>query len=306
MQAGTIWKRVAGVAFGAALLGQTAFTPAVAEDKAASETGDPAIWKVADEDTTVYLFGTVHLLAGGVKWQSDDFKSAFEASPVLYLEADVSPQAQQEIQSLIPQYGLNEPGVTLTSQLSEEGVEALRKVTSMIGMPVEAIEPFRPWLAGIVISAQLVAAQGGTPDYGVEAILTRLATEDGKEFRYFETAGGQIEILAGVPDEKMAASFERSMDQIVENPDMFNDLVQAWVSGDTDALDRLVTSDIEQFPEVYDALFTNRNKAWVEELTRLMEEDEGTFFVGVGAGHLVGKDSVQVYLAEEGYDAERQ
>ena len=46
----------------------------------------PALWKVADDDTTVYLFGTIHALPEGKDWYSGTIAKAFDASGELVTE----------------------------------------------------------------------------------------------------------------------------------------------------------------------------------------------------------------------------
>ena len=58
-------------------------------------------------------------------------------------------------------------------------------------------------------------------------------------------------------------------------------------------------------PEMYDVLLTNRNKAWVSEIERVLAEETGTVFVAVGAGHLSGRTSVTTLLEAAGHTVDR-
>ena len=57
-------------------------------------------------------------------------------------------------------------------------------------------------------------------------------------------------------------------------------------------------------PQTYALLFTQRNKGWTEKVEVLMA-GEGDYFIAVGAGHLVGDDSVVNMLRAKGYAIER-
>ncbi len=65
-----------------------AATPACAQQAPppAPNDADPALWVVKDEDTTVYLFGTVHVLKPGLSWFDEAVKTAFDRSDELVLE----------------------------------------------------------------------------------------------------------------------------------------------------------------------------------------------------------------------------
>ena len=49
----------------------------------------PALWAVADADTTVYLFGTIHLLPAKYKWRTPTFDQAVDGSQQLVVETIV-------------------------------------------------------------------------------------------------------------------------------------------------------------------------------------------------------------------------
>jgi len=50
------------------------------------ELDGPALWKAADEDTTVYLFGTVHALPKEIKWMNNTLAEALQSSESLVTE----------------------------------------------------------------------------------------------------------------------------------------------------------------------------------------------------------------------------
>ena len=55
-----------------------------------------------------------------------------------------------------------------------------------------------------------------------------------------------------------------------------------------------------EYPDIYDRFFTERNKMWVLKIRKMMEQNDNVLII-VGAGHLVGKDSVVDLLRKNGY-----
>lgn len=45
----------------------------------------PALWKLADADTTIYLFGTIHILPKDLPWRTPVLEHAIAASDELVL-----------------------------------------------------------------------------------------------------------------------------------------------------------------------------------------------------------------------------
>lgn len=272
---------------------------------AAAKDG-PALWLVGDEDTKIYLFGTVHILRPSVDWQRDRVTEAFDAADVVYLETDISTKAQAALQPLIVELGFNRDGAKLSAQLSSDGNDRLARVARGIGLSPAVLEPMRPWLAGVTIGVYMVVAQGGDPQAGVEQVLMARAAAAGKTMRYFETPEEQIKAIASPSDAASAESLELSLKQIEEVPDLFDRLVALWLAGNTKELAALMNGGMEPGGEVFEAMLGKRNRAWVKELVRVLKEEEGSAFVAVGALHLVGKDSVRDLLARKGYKVVRQ
>src|SRR5688572_3865570 len=80
------------LAAGAALALAGCTTPQAAESGKAA-AAKPAMWRVADEDTTIYLFGTFHLLPPGHVWRTAALDQALAQADELVLEIAASDDA---------------------------------------------------------------------------------------------------------------------------------------------------------------------------------------------------------------------
>ncbi|MEQ8404165.1 MAG: TraB/GumN family protein [Oceanicaulis sp.] len=296
----------AGFAAGLAFAGA-----ASAQDDYSAIEANPAIWSISDADSTVYLFGTVHILPPELNWRTPAVDAALEDAEIMYLEADaVSPQAQAQMQALIPQLGLNEPGVTLSSLISDEAKAHMVTIAERIGAPPEALaaqmDPFQPWLASLTLAVLQIQAGGYDPESGVEHKLTAAATAAGKDFGYFETVEEQLRFFADMPIETQIADFEIGIAQMVEDPDMLSEIVQAWAIGDMTVIDRVFNEDMrDTSAELYDALIVQRNLNWIPQIEAALASDQDAF-VAVGAGHMPGENGVIALLEAEGHTVTRQ
>ena len=116
---------------------------------------DPALWVVRDDDTTIYLFGTFHLLDGR-PWFNDEVRTAFDASHELVLEA-IIPENPAELQPLLMRYAVDPQGRSLSARLTPEQNAALGRALPTIGAPADAFDRFEPWFVAMTLTA--VAAQ---------------------------------------------------------------------------------------------------------------------------------------------------
>ena len=75
---------------------------------------------------------------------------------------------------------------------------------------------------------------------------------------------------------------------------------KAWKSGDSQGLHSIMNQSFADHPKQYERLVLQRNKNWLPVLEKILKENELTLVV-VGAGHLVGPQSVVELLKNKGY-----
>lgn len=270
-----------------------------------SKNAGPALWKASDEDTTVYLFGTVHVLPPELKWRTPVFDEAFYASKTIYFEASLD-ENDPALAALITKLGTMPLGQSLFDLLSEEDKQLLIAAADEVGVPSASLSRFRPWFAGLVLAMQHIVAQGQDPESGVESVLEPEAKADGKVMRYFETAEQQLRFMADLDDETQVQFLMDGVRQIKDIPDLIEQMDTAWVEGDVEGLADIILEDQSiKAPEVYDVMLSGRNRRWTNELFGVINEEEGIFFVAVGAAHLAGEDSVVKMLKGKGVKVER-
>ena len=265
----------------------------------------PGLWSVADEDTTIYLFGTIHMLPPGTGWRSPEVDQAMGRSQALYLEADVvsDPAGQAAI---VRRLGLLPAGERLSDKLSAEQISRLRVAAGKLGVAMETLEQTQPWYAAVMITNAAIRAAGYSTDGGVEAGLRDDARNAGKEMRYLETMEGQLSALADLPPETQSAYLSFTIDDIDTAAASLGQMVSAWRTGDADGLARvLIEDDMARLPQLKDVLLDRRNAEWARQLAALLSKEPGEFFVAVGAAHLVGPDSVQEHLKTLGVENTR-
>lgn len=266
--------------------------------------GEPVLWTLADEDTTIHLFGTVHILKPDVEWRTDELDAALDSADAIYFEADVfSEDAQMQIAMLVPQLGVFTDGTTLSSLLDEDELREVEEAADIIGLPMAAIEPLKPWLASVQMSVMGLQQQGYEEDSGVEVVLRKEAQDNDVEIRFLETAEEQLRIFAGFSLEDQVDMLVAGSVQIEDNPTMLDDLVDDWVTGDVDDLALFMTdADSLGSEAIMEGLLVDRNENWNTQIQSLLADEAGTFLYAVGSAHLVGEDSVIAMLRADGFE----
>jgi uncharacterized protein len=264
---------------------------------------DPALWVVRDEDTTVYLFGTFHLLDGR-PWFNDEVKTAFDASDELVMEA-VLPENPAALQPLIMNYAVDPNGRTLSSRLDPEQNAALDRALAASGVPQGAFDRYEPWFVAMtlaVLGAQKLGISGAA---GPETVLTNAANARHIPISELEGFEFQMRMLDGMPEALQIEQLSETLEQNDEIADKLRPMLAAWSTGDADRVAALMNEDMDETDGALRAvIFTERNANWARWVQQRMARP-GTVFLAVGVGHLAGDDSVQAVLARSGVRAER-
>jgi uncharacterized protein len=242
-------------------------------------SAEPAMFVVRDADTTIYIFGTFHALDGQTQWFSDRVKGAFEQSNELVLETLIPEQPAQVVQA---SPGFRPPSVT----------------------------PSASFLATTRMAINAGRAQGMQVGNGADMILRHEAEAEGKQVEGLETLQLQLDMFNRLPPAapRLAAA-PGSGGPADANPmtslsKAMAEMQAAWKRGDQTVFVRMLDQLQTASPDTYRMMFTERNMRWADWI-RARLQTPGTVFVAVGAGHLAGKDSLLVRLAERGIPSQR-
>lgn len=270
-------------------------TPPVAAD-------GPALWKVADEDTTIYLFGTVHVLPADVEWYDEDIAAALENADTLVTEIPADAMKDPALQGAIMQKAMLPEGQTLRQMLSAEDRAVYEQALGKLGMPPAAFDRFEPWFAGMTLSVLPLIKKGYDPESGVEKIVEAAASKTAQRAA-LETVGQQIDFFDTLPMESQTEflmALARDLDGMVT---MMDEMVAEWLEGDADGLAEIMNKSMTD-PVVAAALLYNRNERWAKWIDERLDQP-GAVFIAVGAGHLAGEKSVQDYLRSRDIEVTR-
>jgi uncharacterized protein YbaP (TraB family) len=274
-------------------------SPALAEPKDA----DPALWVMRDADTTIYLFGTVHLLPKGLVWFDEAIADAFNASDELKLEL-LPIDNPASLGPLVMKYAMDPNGRTMSQRLSKEDHTSYVKALTEIGLPADQLESLEPWFIGLQAVSLMYVKAGYDPSLGGEQILTQAARNAGKTITAFETPEQQFAMLDATPETEQLVGVRNLASRREEGLSLISKMIEQWARGDSEETGRLINEEMKQTPETARVLLTERNVRWAAELKDRLASP-GVVFVAVGAGHLTGENSVQNLLSKKGLKVDR-
>jgi uncharacterized protein len=267
---------------------------------AARAPSHPALWSVADADTTIYLFGTIHLLPEKYQWRTARFDQAVDSSQQLVVETIVDDKDPTKIMSAMSSLAFS-PGLPpLSQRVPPAKRAALAAAVKKSGFPPQALDSMETWAAAFILLGNQFRDMGLKGGEGVEAVLRNAFTGKGKPIGELETNVEQLGFFDTLPEKAQRQLLEGAITPSADMNKDFGGMLAAWSRGDVKAIARTFNHDLAASPELSQALIKRRNQNWTRWIEQRMASP-GSVLIAVGAGHLAGKDSVIELLKKDGF-----
>jgi uncharacterized protein YbaP (TraB family) len=272
--------------------------------QAGTHVARPALWSVSDADTTVYLFGTIHLLPDNYQWRTPKIEQAVGGSQQLVIETIVDEKDPMKLFGILMRIGMS-PGLPpLVDRVPADKRAALLDAVKKSGFPPKTLDNMETWAAAFILLGNQFKDLGLKNDQGVEMTLRSAFAGQGKPIGELESNLEQLTFFDQLPEQAQRELLEGAIEQASTVRTDFNDMLTAWVRGDVKAIARSFNRDLAASPELAQALIKQRNANWSKWIEQRMAQP-GAVMVAVGAGHLAGRDSVIDLLKREGYRVRR-
>jgi len=264
----------------------------------------PALWTVHGPKGTAALFGAIHILPPNMQWRAEQVDDAMKASDTFVFEIPMDDATKAEVVDFIQKNGTLPQGTTLSSLLDKKARTDYAAALALSHVPPENLENKQPWLAMLVLDVGYIMQQHLSPDAGVDRqVYAAARTLGGKSFRAFETPEQQFRLFMPKNRKLEIAEFDVSLKEMRNDKESIGELIDAWSHADEKRLNQLMRKSVADHPDVEKALFETRNRAWVTQIEKMLDEPH-TYFITVGAGHLAGPKGVPALLRAKGYKVE--
>ena len=264
----------------------------------------PALWSISDADTTVYLFGTIHLLPDNYQWRTPKIEQAVGGSQQLVIETIVDEKDPMKLFGILMRIGMS-PGLPpLVNRVPAAKRAALLDAVKKSGFPPKTLDNMETWAAAFILLGNQFKDLGLKNDQGVEMTLRSAFAGQGKPVGELESNLEQLGFFDRLPEKAQRELLEGAIEQASNVRSDFNEMLTSWVRGDVRGIARSFNRDLAASPELAQALIKQRNANWSKWIEQRMAQP-GAVMVAVGAGHLAGRDSVIDLLKRDGYRVRR-
>ncbi|MGN6850577.1 MAG: TraB/GumN family protein [Sphingomicrobium sp.] len=262
----------------------------------------PALWEVSDPDTTIYLFGTIHLLPSDLQWRTPKLDQAMANSQQLVVETIVDDKNPTKLMSALASLGLAKGLPPLVERVPAAKRPALEAAIKKSGVPEQAYNGMKTWMAAFLLLGGQFRALGLSG--GVEGVLRNSFTTQGKPVGELETNLEQLSFFDRLPESAQQNLLEGAIEDSKDTNKEYDGMLDAWSRGDVGGIARTFDHDLSDSPVLQQTLIRQRNANWSKWIEQRMAEP-GTVLLAVGAGHLAGKNSVIEMLQKDGYKVRR-
>jgi len=268
-----------------------------AEERSGSRT---SLWKCTSGRNTAYLLGSIHFLKKENYPLPAVMEKVLTEADTVVFEMDMAAAGSGNDSQLFLSKGMYPPGRTLSEAVHRDTYELLRKKSGQMGLEIKLLNNFRPWFVTLTLLSLKLKESGFDPDYGIDRYFQVKAAKLHKKIVALETMTEQIDIFAGLSDRDQEALILQTLNELDTMDEDVGRLVEAWQSGDGEAMAGMVLKSYRDYPVIYDRLIVRRNQKWLGEIERYLRQGKSVLVV-VGAGHLVGTDGLVAMLQRRGY-----
>jgi uncharacterized protein YbaP (TraB family) len=266
----------------------------------APQPAHPALWRIdGPHGERGFLFGTIHALPRPALWRSRAVDAALRGSDRIVVE----------VGNLADQTAMRRTFATLSQTpglppLSARVPPALRprlaEVLGKVGASDTSFAGVETWAAAL----SLARAGEGADDAanGIDRAVLKAA--DGKPVVELEGAAAQLRIFDRLPEREQRDLLAAVLRDAASLDTESTDLAAAWRKGDMRAIEAETHKGLLADPELREALFTARNRAWTAKIAAMLD-GKAHPFVAVGAAHMAGKEGLPALLAARGYTVTR-
>lgn len=267
-------------------------------------SGAPLLWTVADDNSRLYLAGSLHLLPDRAYPLDAAYNRAYADSKTLVLEADLRALRKPVNQTRLLAGAQADASTPLRERIGDDLYQRVRLHAERLALPLFSLDALQPWYVGLLLELSAYQRAGFTAERGLDQHFTERAVADGKRIVGLETVDQHLALLTGLGDDDSTTTLEATVDQLARDGRLPETVFEAWSTGDFAALGELVDALQRDHPRAYVRLLANRNRSWIERLTEILADRDNALVI-VGAAHFPGDDGLIALLREAGLTVER-
>ncbi len=274
-----------------------------------AENDKAFFWQVTSARASVYLMGSIHFADKSFYPLRQEIVDVFEKSDALVVELDINNIDHNAYHRLLLEKGMYKDGSTIKDVISEKTWLQLEQLLEKLHISYDDVKSYKPGILVLTLAAMQVMQMGFDPELGIDAYFLNKAVSDvsAKKIIELETLEQQVNLFLNIANGELL--LKESLYSLDESESMMAEMVRYWKTGDKEKMNKLLFEDaVNEYPTfsaIYDSLIYQRNDQMVSKIDQMLKQ-QGSYFVVVGSGHLIGEKGIVNVLQEKGYDVKRR
>lgn len=250
------------------------------------------LWEVSKKGMKQpsYLFGTFHMMCKDDFKMSEKMKNALSKTNQTVLEINFSsPDEMMSMQKYLTS------DKKISEQLNPKELERFKQGLQNFGYELEHIDSFSPLMLYSTLNTKYFDCEQSDMKM-LDLEIMNLTLKAKKSIKGLETIKDQVGMFNNYLNIQELLKLVENYEEGKAGTYRF---LEVYKSENLSAMKEIFEGNEYMDEEQKEMMLFARNKNWMEEIPRLMEETS-TFFA-VGAGHLIGEKGLINLLREQGY-----
>ena len=268
------------------------------------------LWKVtgAKGTGTVYLFGTIHIGKPDFYPLPAIIEDSFKRAETLVEEIKPDPSDATLMKRWVAEHGLYPGSDTIGNHLSEETIRHLAiYLKEKSWQEQQIVAKMRPSAIASMISDEDQKRLGFDRENGLDKHFLGEAQDSHKPGEALETFAAHLplfsDMAANVEDNYLLHTLAESQ-KPTSHLEM---LIDAWRTGDSEKMQDLLTQTVNDYPQIKPTMkkvLDDRNDAMTKKIEQFLSTNK-TYFVAVGAAHMIGEHGIVNQLRTKEFKVEQ-
>lgn len=255
------------------------------------------LWVLRKSGQVVYL--TAQTPPRPTAWSDTRIEKLIESCGAIWTETKSVWRGNPN--TLVRMYGLNLES-PLSRSLSGPDYADVRKAAQIAKVPLDSLEPMRPWLAASEIESAYFREMGLQEQGTAERVLLSKASSDKiRHASEFDTQDDVITFMGKMSNEEDVEFLQYTVNQVIAGTAESERIYGAWANGNRAPATEFVAEMKRSQPSLYAKHVVGRNRDWLPRFAEMQKEAKPSFVV-VGLYHMAGPDSLIEYLRQDGWE----
>lgn len=262
------------------------------------------MWKVEKDGSTVYMLGSIHVANEAMYPLRDEIMDAFMESDHLALEIDFT--KEEDLTAFIESISKYQDGTSLAHHVSTETYQYVTELLTDLEIPTSGLDQYKPWFASLILDSIRREDSEYKAELGIDEFFMNLAEKSELPIIGLESSQSQLNMFNNFSDRIQEEMLLGSIISFYVEEEPVADLSDMWIEGDEDMLTEMAVQTQKGDAEYYKAMLQDRNVLMAEKIDAFLKDGKNeTYFVVVGALHMVGEHGLVTLLEGKGYTVTR-